>query len=143
MEPGTLYLIGAGTTTKGIMDELGLPNTLLGIDAVLDRKPAGTDLYGAALLSLIGRHKRVKLIVTVTGGQGFLFGRGNQQLTPEVLKAIGRENILIAAAPAKLAELQGRDLLVDTGDEDLDTRLSGYYRVLTGYAAWTMCRIAR
>ena len=141
MEPETCYLIGAGTTTRGIMHLLGLNNTLIGVDLVRNKELVASDLYGNGILSQI-QGKRTKLIVTVTGGQGFLFGRGNQQLTPEILKEIGRENIIILATKTKLAALGGRPLLVDTYDEACNLSLCGYYRAVTGYGEYTMCRVA-
>ena len=140
MEPETCYLIGAGTTTRGIMHLLGLKNTLIGVDLICGKKLVAADLYGDTILSYI-KGRRTKLIVTVTGGQGYLFGRGNQQLTPEVIKEIGKENIIILATKAKLAALGGRPLLVDTYDEACNLSLCGYYRAVTGYGEYTMCRV--
>jgi predicted polyphosphate/ATP-dependent NAD kinase len=85
--------------------------------------------------------KRAKIIVTVIGGQGFVFGRGNQQISPEVIRAVGKDNIVIAATPAKLATLHGKPLLVDTGDAKLDEELSGYTRVVTDYGRRVVHRI--
>lgn len=140
MEPGVCYLIGAGTTTRGIMQKLDLPNTLIGVDLVCDKKLEAADLYGEELLKRI-RGRKTKLVVTITGGQGFLFGRGNQQITPEVIKEIGRENIIILASKSKLASLGGSALLVDTFDEALNRDLCGYYRTITGYREYTMCKV--
>ena len=141
MEPDVVYLVGAGTTTRGVMKKLGLPNTLIGVDVVENGKVLENDAYGERILSHI-RGKRVKLILTVTGGQGFLFGRGNQQLTPEVIRTVGKENLIILATSSKLAELRGNPLLVDTGDDALNEELCGYYRVITGYKEYTVCRVA-
>ena len=140
MDPACQYLIGAGTTTSAVMEELGLPNTLIGVDLVKDGALLANDIYGADMEAAV-RRCRTKLVVTVTGGQGFLFGRGNQQITPGVLRAIGKDNIIILIAPAKLTELRGRSLLVDTGDRELDKELSGYYKVITGYGERTMCKV--
>ena len=141
MEPDVVYLVGAGTTTRGVMKKLGLPNTLIGVDVVENGKVLENDAYGERILSHI-RGKRAKLILTVTGGQGFLFGRGNQQLTPEVIRTVGKENLIILATSSKLAELRGNPLLVDTGDDALNEELCGYYRVITGYKEYTVCRVA-
>ena len=141
MEPDEVYLVGAGTTTRGVMKKLGLPNTLIGVDVVENGKVLENDAYGEQILSHI-RGKRAKLILTVTGGQGFLFGRGNQQLTPEVIRTVGKENLIILATSSKLAELRGNPLLVDTGDDALNEELCGYYRVITGYKEYTVCRVA-
>ena len=140
MEPDTCYLIGAGTTTRGIMQRLGLKNTLIGVDLICNKQLEASDLYGEEILKRI-RGRRTKLIVTITGGQGFLFGRGNQQLTPEVIREIGKENIIILAPKSKLATRGGRALLVDTFDEELNRSLCGYYRTITGFREYTMCKV--
>ena len=119
---------------------LGLKNTLIGVDLVLDGKLLANDLYGRQMLEAV-REKKTRLIVTVTGGQGFLFGRGNQQITPEVIRELGRENILIAATREKLFQLRGQPLLVDTGDPLLDQELRGFYRVTTSYGESMICEV--
>jgi predicted polyphosphate/ATP-dependent NAD kinase len=129
-----LYLVGAGTTAASFMNELGLPNSLLGIDVV----KAGQLLLGDGteqqLLAQLQNHSGdIKLVISVTGGQGFLFGRGNQQLSPAVIRAVGIDNLMILATKAKLKVLDGRPLLVDTGDRSLDLELEGLYQVITGY----------
>lgn len=141
MEPDVVYLVGAGTTTRGVMEKLGLPNTLIGVDVIENGKVLENDAYGERILSHI-RGKRAKLILTVTGGQGFLFGRGNQQLTPAVIRAVGKENLMILATRSKLAELRGNPLLVDTDDTELNKELCGYYKVITGYKEYTVCQVA-
>lgn len=140
LEKDTYYLIGAGTTTRAIMRELELPNTLIGVDIVKDFELVANDVYGSKILEHIGDGK-AKLVVTVTGGQGFLFGRGNQQLTPQVLRRIGKENILILATKEKIIKLRGQPLLVDTGDAELDNALSGYWSVICGYNETIVCKV--
>lgn len=141
MKTGCLYIIGSGTTPRAIMERLGLPNTLLGIDAVKDGKLAAADLNEAQLLKIMDGHN-TRIIVTPIGGQGYIFGRGNQQLSPEVIKKTGVDNIIVAATPAKLASLQRRPLLVDTGDNQVDEMLRGYKRVVTGYREEMVYKIA-
>ena len=140
MEKDTYYLIGAGTTTRAVMRELELTNTLIGVDIVKDFELVANDVYGKQILEFIGDGK-VKLVVTVTGGQGFLFGRGNQQLTPDVLRRIGKENILILATKEKIIKLRGQPLLVDTGDPGLDQHLSGYWQVICDYNETIVCKV--
>lgn len=140
MEPGVNYLIGAGTTTRGVMEALELPNTLIGVDLVRDRELIVSDLSERDILAHIAGYP-TKLVITVTGGQGYLFGRGNQQFTPQVIRQIGRENLMILATPAKLAQLRGQPLLVDTFDPELNRSLCGYYRVISGYGEYTLCRV--
>lgn len=141
MEEDTYYLIGAGTTTRGVMQMLGLKNTLIGVDLIRNKELVANDIYGDKILDFI-QGKKTKLIVTVTGGQGFLFGRGNQQITPEVIREIGKENIIILATKAKIAEFHHQPFLVDTPDEELNKELCGYYRVITAYGEFTMCRVS-
>lgn len=140
MKKDTFYLIGAGTTTRAVMRELELENTLIGVDLVYNYDLVANDIYGQQILDLIG-DKPTKLIVTVTGGQGFLFGRGNQQLTPEVLRRIGKENIIILATKEKILKLRGQPLLVDTGDAELDQYLSGYHYVICDYNETIICKV--
>ena len=141
MKAGCQYIIGSGTTPRAIMERLGLQNTLLGIDAVMDGNLAAADLNESQLLELLDNHQ-TRIIVTPIGGQGYVFGRGNQQLSPEVIKKTGIENIIVAATPSKLASLQRRPLLVDTGDKEVDEMLRGYVRVVTGYREEMVYRIS-
>jgi predicted polyphosphate/ATP-dependent NAD kinase len=126
------YIIGPGTTTRAIMEKLELDHSLLGIDVVYKKRLFGKDLNEEEILSLI-KGKQNKLILTPIGGQGYLLGRGNQQISPEVLSHVGKDNIIIVATPNKINSLSGRPLLLDSGDGETDKILSGYYRVLTSY----------
>ncbi|MBA6389269.1 ATP-NAD kinase family protein [Colwellia sp. BRX10-3] len=130
-----LFIIGSGSTTAFVMEELALENTLLGVDAVYEQALIASDLTEPKLWQLIQPYAegKVKLVITLIGGQGHIFGRGNQQLSPRVIRAIGKENILIIATKAKLNALQARPLIADTGDSALDMELSGYLAVTTGY----------
>jgi predicted polyphosphate/ATP-dependent NAD kinase len=134
------YIIGPGTTTRSIMERLGLENTLLGVDVVRGRKLVAKDVTEAALLEIVGRDP-ARIVVTVIGGQGHVFGRGNQQLSPELIRRVGKENIIVVATKEKLLSLSDRPLLVDTGDEALDQELGGYTRVTTGYREYAMWKV--
>jgi predicted polyphosphate/ATP-dependent NAD kinase len=132
--PGTVYLVGSGSTTAAIMAQLGLPNTLLGIDAICDGAVLLNDATEQQLLELLRQESRpAHIIVTAIGGQGHIFGRGNQQLSADVIRAAGMDNITVVAGKGKIASLEGRALLVDTNDPALDAALCGYRRVVTGY----------
>ena len=135
------YIMGSGSTVAVVMAELGLENTLLGVDVVHQHSLLARDQTAAQLLNL-ATGKNVKLVITLIGGQGHLFGRGNQQLSATLLKTIGKENIIVLATKAKLSALAGRPLIVDTGDVELDLALSGFIRVTTGYRDYIMYRVA-
>jgi len=144
MEEGVTYLVGPGSTTAAIMNELSLANTLLGVDVVRDEALLAADASEEELLQLLDRDQGpAKIIVTVIGGQGYVFGRGNQQLSPAVIRRVGVENILIVAAKSKITELQDRLLLVDTNDPELDEALSGYRPIITGYRDQILYRLGR
>ncbi len=132
MKDDCLYIIGPGTTTRAITSKLGLNKTLIGVDVIFRGKLVGTDVNEAQLLKFLEKRK-AKIIITPIGGQGYIFGRGNQQISPEVVKKVGRNNIMVVATPEKINSLRGRPFLVDTGDRAVDGMLSGYIRVITGY----------
>jgi len=127
-----LYIIGPGTTTRAIMQSLDLSCTLLGIDAVYKKELIDLDLNESDLLKLINK-KKTKLIITPIGGQGYIFGRGNQQLSPQVIRKVKKGNIIIIATYNKIVSLEGSPLLIDTGDLSLDKELNGYVQIVTNY----------
>lgn len=131
MKDDGTYLVGPGTTTRALLRKLGVEGTLLGVDVVRGGEMVGRDLSEEELLGQMGDPSG--LIVAPLGGQGFLLGRGNQQLSPSVIRRVGRDAIIVVATHRKLHALQGRPLLVDTGDRDVDWMLSGYMTVITGY----------
>ena len=143
MDDNRLYVMGSGSTVAAVMEELGLENTLLGVDVVRGGKLLAADVTARQLEQLLDEHAEhgAELVVTVIGGQGHIFGRGNQQLSPAVIRRIGKDNIRVVATKAKLNELGQRPLLVDTGDVELDQSLSGLIRVTTGYRDEVLVRI--
>ena len=143
MEAGRTYLVGPGSTTAGIMDRLGLANTLLGVDVVRDGQLIASDADEATLLEVLELAPgEATIVVTVIGGQGNVFGRGNQQFSPEVIRKVGVDNVMIVAAKSKITALEGRPLLVDTNDPELDKQLSGWHPIITGYDDRILYRIA-
>ena len=134
------YIIGPGTTTRAVMERLGLENTLLGVDVVRGKKLVASDVSEAQLTETI-KDNKATIVVTAIGGQGHIFGRGNQQLSPAVLRMVGADNIIIIATKEKLVSLDGRPLLVDTGDKNLDELLGGYIRVTTGFKNYMMYEV--
>ena len=138
-----LVIWGSGGTMRTIAEGLGFAPTLLGIDATLGDEQVGTDLNEEALLELISNHKGdCTLLVSPMGGQGFLLGRGNLQLSPDVLRAIGIDAVLGVVTPAKM--LTVAQLRIDTGDADLDAEFQAkkYLKVLQGYRTTRLLRVA-
>jgi len=134
MEDDCLYIIGPGSTTRGLMDALGLENTLLGVDLVKNQQLLELDVMAAEIEQAItAAAGKARIVITPIGGQGHLLGRGNQQLSPSVIRQVGKENIIVVATKTKITELNGRPLLVDSNDPALDRELSGYIPVITGY----------
>ncbi|XOV90688.1 MAG: ATP-NAD kinase family protein [Pseudomonadota bacterium] len=132
MDPGTTYLLGSGSTTAAVSEALGLPGTLLGVDVVQGRELVLLDATESQLYDLVAS-RPCRIVVTAIGGQGHIFGRGNQQFSPRVIRAVGIANILIVATKSKLEALGGKPMLVDTGDPALDHELCGTRRVITGF----------
>ncbi|MFE3454475.1 ATP-NAD kinase family protein [Nonomuraea sp. NPDC059194] len=151
MRPGVRYVLGPGATTQAVGRALGLTTTLLGVDVVEPADGDGGvlvagDVSEAELLALVTGREAV-VVLSVIGGQGFVLGRGNQQVSPRVLDAVighgdatGRR-LLVLATPQKLAALRGRPLLADSGDENLDGKLGGHVQVITGYRESTIYQI--
>lgn len=134
IEPGTLYLLGTGSTVGAISRKLGIERNDLTVNAIVGGQEVGRDLPEKEILALLQKYGKAKIIVTPVGGQGFVFGRGNQRLSAEVLRAVGNDDIVIIAGPTKLGGI--KSLRVDTGDADINERLKGYWKVLTGYAKY-------
>jgi len=138
----SIFVIGSGSTTAFLMSELGLDNTLLGVDLVQNEALIASDVTEKQLWQQLKLAKQtqqnVKLVITLIGGQGHIFGRGNQQLSPRIIRFIieqsgGKENIIIIATKTKLTALNNNPLISDTGDNELDQLLSGFMPISTGY----------
>ena len=125
---GRVSLLGPGSTMQKLKTQCGFDGTPLGVDAVCNGRCLARDLSETGILDLIGSGA-ARIVVSVVGGQGFLFGRGNQPLSPRVIETVGTENIVVLSSLEKLTSLPGQCLLVDTGDERLDERLTGYIKV--------------
>lgn len=139
MEPDTLYILGPGTTMKALKDRLG-GGSLLGVDLAEGGRLTGIDLDDTALLARV-RGRRVRIVLTVVGGQGFLLGRGNQQISSQVLRAAGLPPIDVICGAEKLAGLTPQELTIDTGDPTLDGTLAGYWPVITGAGRKQVVRV--
>jgi len=141
MEEGLAYVVGPGTSTAEIMKLLGLDFSLLGVDLIRDRELVGKALNAEELLALLGQGQ-ARIIVTPVGGQGYLFGRGNQPISPRVIRQVGKDQLIIVATPNKLATLRGEPLKVDSGDTETDRWLDGYYQIASGNRDTSVYRVS-
>lgn len=132
-----ISLIGPGSTMQLLAKQLGFDGTLLGVDAASNGKLLASDLSESGILELIAGQP-ARIVVSIVGGQGFVFGRGNQQLSASVISQVGPGNIIIVSSLEKLAHLPENCLLVDTGDEGADASLAGYLPVIVSNARTVM-----
>ena len=132
-ESETLFLLGPGSTVQAVGRALNIDKTVLGVDAVVGRQIVGKDLNERQILDLLARYHRCKLVLSPLGAQGFLLGRGNQQLSAAVIRRIGVANIVVVATPAKL--IRTPLLRFDTGDSILDADIVSwnFLPVVVGY----------
>lgn len=138
MRPGALYILGPGSTVGRVAEKLGLEKTLLGVDLVMDEELVGRDVDEATILKSMVEENWI--IVSPLGGQGSVLGRGNQQISPEVVRRVSLNRLVIVSTPAKLQGL--RSLAVDTGDPDLDQEIRGFRRVVTSLHESRLMRVA-
>jgi predicted polyphosphate/ATP-dependent NAD kinase len=131
MDPDRLYILGAGTTTEAIAHRLGISKTLLGVDALKGTNIVAPDADEKTLLSLLTKEDSAGIIVSPIGAQGFVFGRGSQQISADVIRQVGIRNVIVVATPAKCLETPV--LHIDTGDPALDAEFKDSIQVITGY----------
>jgi predicted polyphosphate/ATP-dependent NAD kinase len=131
MIPDVLYILGAGTTTESITREMGVTKTLLGVDAVKNGKMVAMDLTEKALRALLEYGQEAKIILSPIGAQGFILGRGNQQISARIVRTVGKANLIVVATPHKLRETPV--LFLDSGDPLLDAEFGEKILVVSGY----------
>jgi len=147
-EPELLVIWGTGGTLRTMAKHLGLTKTVLGIDVMKGGKIVASDVTEKSLLELLDGHTGgqtggARILLSPMGGQGFLIGRGNLQISPEVIRRVGIDGVLGIGTPAKLLTL--RALRIDSGDETLDDefRLKKYLKVLQGYRTTRLVKVAQ
>jgi predicted polyphosphate/ATP-dependent NAD kinase len=140
MDPDTLYVIGPGTSSGAVTIAAGHTPTTLGVDALLNRQLVAQDT-DARQLNALASDRPVRIVLGVTGQQGFLLGRGNQQIDPNIVRRAGRDGLIVLATEDKLTSLQQPRLHVDTGDPYLDAEMAGFIRVRTGANREMMIRV--
>jgi len=138
MKPDVVYVVGPGTTTRTIADLLDEKKTLLGVDLFCNKKLMAKDVNEKQILKEI-KERNAQIIVTPIGGQGFIFGRGNQQISPAVIRQVDRDNIFVIATEDKMRKL--KKLRVDTGDSNLDEMFRGGVKVITNYKKESVMRV--
>jgi predicted polyphosphate/ATP-dependent NAD kinase len=140
MDANGVYILGPGTTVKCVTELLGVEKTLLGVDLYCKDRFV-KDVNEAKLLSEIKDWRNAWIILSPIGRQGMLLGRGNQQISPEIIKRIDKERIIVGATRSKLQGIEGEVLRVDIGDAEVNEMLRGYIRVVTDYKEWRLVQV--
>ncbi|MHA1145052.1 MAG: ATP-NAD kinase family protein [Candidatus Helarchaeota archaeon] len=138
-EEDVTYILGPGTTVMAITEMLGEEKTLLGVDILRNNKVIAKDVGEEEILKFIQESKKSKIIISPLGQQGMLLGRGNQQISPRVIRNVGKSNLIVLATRYKLRTIQR--FRVDTQDSSLDEQLRGYVRVICDYNEIQMKKI--
>jgi predicted polyphosphate/ATP-dependent NAD kinase len=141
VDKDTLVILGPGTTTTAIKHAFGIEGSLLGADALRSGPCLATDANSTTLEQLAREASKTMILLGVIGGQGFVLGRGNQQISPHLLRICGTDAIHIVSTREKLLALPRTELHVDTDDAAVNLALTGYRRVLTGPGEWMAMRI--
>jgi predicted polyphosphate/ATP-dependent NAD kinase len=140
MNPAGTYLLCPGTTVKCVADLLNVEKTLLGVDIYFGGRIV-QDVNEKKILQWVKDWENTWIIVSPIGRQGILFGRGNQQISPKIIKLVGKESVIVIATRNKIKSIDGSVLRVDTGELEVDDLLRGYIKVVTDYREWTLMRV--
>jgi predicted polyphosphate/ATP-dependent NAD kinase len=140
MHPNATYILGPGTTVESLAERLGVKKTVLGVD-VYSKGKVMLDLNEKQILENVKDWVNVWIVLSPIGRQGILLGRGNQQLSAEIIKRVGKEKVIVAATKTKLRDIEGSVLRVDTGSPETDEMLRGYIRVFTDYREWRLVQV--
>jgi predicted polyphosphate/ATP-dependent NAD kinase len=140
-EPGTMFILGPGSTVHNIAKKLGVEKTILGVDCYLDGVLIAKDAAEGDILAALDAHPRAKVVVSPIGAQGFIFGRGNMQISSSVIQRVGLSDIIVVATPAKLQNTPV--LRVDFDDVALVDKFKTkrYIQVVVGYHSSAMRKI--
>ncbi len=138
--PKATLILGPGTTVKCVAELLGVEKTVLGVD-IYEKSKVTLDVDEKRILKEVKDWWNTRIILSPVGHQGILLGRGNQQISPGIVKRVGKERIIIAATRSKLQSIEGNVLRVDTGDAEVDEMLRGHIRVVTDYREWRLMQV--
>jgi predicted polyphosphate/ATP-dependent NAD kinase len=139
-QPNATWILGPGTTVKHVADILGVEKTVLGVDIYRNGEVI-RDVDEKEIVKEVKDWQATWIIVSPIGRQGIILGRGNQQISPEIIKHVGKERIIVLATKSKLQTIEEKKLRVDTGDPEVDNMLRGYIRVVTDYREWLLMPI--
>jgi predicted polyphosphate/ATP-dependent NAD kinase len=140
MQPEATYILGPGTTVKRVAELLGVEKTVLGVD-IYKKGKVILDVDEKRILEEVEDWQKTWIILSPIGHQGILLGRGNQQISPKIIKNVGKQRIIVAATRSKLQSIEANVLRVDTGDVDVDNMLRGYIKVVTDYREWRLIQV--
>ncbi|VUD56749.1 hypothetical protein TDB9533_02379 [Thalassocella blandensis] len=146
-ESDALFIFAPGSTTHFVLEYLcgsaqALKSTLLGVDVFDGTQIIAKDINATQLENITAAHQgKIYLILTAIGGQGHIIGRGNQQISPNVLRRVGRENLWLIATKTKLQALDARPLIIDSSDDELDLHWQGLIPVITGFRDTVLYRV--
>lgn len=141
-----LLIIGPGSTFNPFASKIGIIRSILGIDCIECSedgkfKTIISDAREDQIFSLLNRYHDVFILVTPIGGMGYIFGRGNHQISPRIVNKVSKNNLLIACSPQKLSTIQEQTLRVDTSNETFNREISGYIRVITNFGESRMVKV--
>jgi predicted polyphosphate/ATP-dependent NAD kinase len=136
-QPEATWILGPGTTVRRVAELLSVEKTVLGVDIYKDSKVI-LDVDEEKILKEVSDWKSTWIVVSPIGHQGIILGRGNQQISPEVIKHVGKQRTIVLATKSKLQNMEEKVLRVDTGDTEADNLLRGYIRVVTDYREWRL-----
>ncbi len=143
-DAATTWVVGPGSTCFAFKQALGLAGSLRGFDVWGPDGVVHSNATAAQLVALSGQNPPIRLVLSFTREQGFLIGRGNQQLAVNFLRKLDwPDQFVVVGTRTKLLSLQGRPLLVDSSDEHLDQSLCGLIEIVTGYEDRLLYRVAR
>jgi predicted polyphosphate/ATP-dependent NAD kinase len=137
MKQEAVYILGPGTTVECIAELLGVKKTVLGVDIYKNGRII-PDVNEKSILAEVEDWQNTWIILSPIGRQGILFGRGNQQISPAIIKRVGNQRIIVVATKGKLQSIDGGVLRVDIGDAEAENMLKGYIKVVTNYREWRL-----
>ncbi len=140
VKPDATYILGPGTTIECIADLLGVEKTVLGVEVYRNGK-VDKDVNERKILHKVKDWKNTWIVLSPIGRQGMLLGRGNQQISPEIIRRVGKDRIIVVATRSKIQGIEGGVLRVDTGDQEVDRMLRGYIKVATDYREWRLLEV--